>query len=54
MDNRTYNIEIDSRILELLEPNLYTNIYNELAKLIANFRLLRCHTGSLKTKNLYP
>lgn len=27
MDNRTYNIEINSRILELLGPNLYTYIY---------------------------
>ena len=36
MDNRTYNIEIDSRILELLGPNLYTKIYYVLAELIAN------------------
>ena len=36
MDNQTYNIEIDSRILELLGPNLYTNIYYVLAELIAN------------------
>ena len=36
MNNRTYNIEIDSRILELLGPNLYTNIYYVLAELIAN------------------
>ena len=36
MENRTYNIEIDPRILELLGPNLYTNIYIMLAELIAN------------------
>ena len=36
MNTRTYNIEIDSRILELLGPNLYTNIYYVLAELIAN------------------
>ena len=36
MEDRKYNIEIDSRILELLGPNLYTNIYYVLAELIAN------------------
>ena len=31
-----YNINVDPRILELLGPNLYTNIYYVLAELIAN------------------
>lgn len=34
--DREYKIEIDPRILELLGPNLYTNIYYVLAELIAN------------------
>ena len=33
---KKYKIEIDTRILELLGPNLYTNIYYVLAELIAN------------------
>ena len=33
---KEYKIEIDARILELLGPNLYTNIYYVLAELIAN------------------
>ena len=33
---REYIIEIDPRILELLGPSLYTNIYYVLAELIAN------------------
>lgn len=33
---KKYKIEIDARILELLGPNLYTNIYYVLAELIAN------------------
>lgn len=33
---KKYFIEIDPRILELLGPNLYTNIYYVLAELIAN------------------
>lgn len=33
---KEYKIEIDPRILELLGPNLYTNIYYVLAELIAN------------------
>lgn len=36
METKKYKIEIDSRILELLGPNLYTNIYYVLAELIAN------------------
>ena len=36
MDNKEYRIEIDPRILELLGPSLYTNIYYVLAELIAN------------------
>ena len=35
-DEREYVIEIDPRILELLGPSLYTNIYYILAELIAN------------------
>lgn len=39
-DNATpikkYRIEVDPRILELLGPNLYTNIYYVLAELVAN------------------
>lgn len=34
--NREYVINIDPRILELLGPSLYTNIYYVLAELIAN------------------
>lgn len=33
---KSYKLEIDPRILELLGPNLYTNIYYVLAELIAN------------------
>ena len=33
---KEYKIQIDPRILELLGPNLYTNIYYVLAELIAN------------------
>lgn len=33
---KTYKLEIDPRILELLGPSLYTNIYYVLAELIAN------------------
>ena len=33
---RKYELDIDVRILELLGPNLYTNIYYVLAELIAN------------------
>ena len=36
MAEREYKIEIDPRILELLGPSLYTNIYYVLAELIAN------------------
>lgn len=36
MDEKEYKIEIDPRILELLGPSLYTNIYYVLAELIAN------------------
>lgn len=35
-DNREYKINIDPRILELLGPSLYTNIYFVLAELVAN------------------
>lgn len=35
-NNREYKINIDPRILELLGPSLYTNIYYVLAELIAN------------------
>lgn len=34
--SKEYKINIDPRILELLGPNLYTNIYYVLAELIAN------------------
>jgi len=33
---KKYTLDIDARILELLGPNLYTNIYYVLAELIAN------------------
>lgn len=33
---KEYQLNIDSRILELLGPNLYTNIYYVLAELVAN------------------
>ncbi|MFA6463732.1 MAG: ATP-binding protein [Candidatus Paceibacterota bacterium] len=35
-DDREYKINIDPRILELLGPSLYTNIYYVLGELIAN------------------
>lgn len=35
-NDKHYEINIDPRILELLGPNLYTNIYYVLAELIAN------------------
>ncbi len=34
--SKEYKISVDTRILELLGPNLYTNIYYILAELIAN------------------
>ena len=34
--DKKYELNIDVRILELLGPNLYTNIYYVLAELIAN------------------
>lgn len=36
MQEKEYTISVDPRILELLGPNLYTNIYYVLAELIAN------------------
>jgi hypothetical protein len=36
MSEKVYKLNIDPRILELLGPNLYTNIYYILAELIAN------------------
>lgn len=36
MVQKEYEINIDPRILELLGPNLYTNIYYVLAELVAN------------------
>ena len=36
MDNKEYRLSIDPKILELLGPSLYTNIYYILAELIAN------------------
>ena len=36
MSNKEYKLNIDPRILELLGPSLYTNIYYILAELIAN------------------
>lgn len=36
MNNKEYRINIDARILDLLGPSLYTNIYYVLAELIAN------------------
>jgi hypothetical protein len=36
MNERKYKLNIDPRILELLGPSLYTNIYYILAELIAN------------------
>lgn len=35
-NDKEYEINVDPRILELLGPNLYTNIYYVLAELIAN------------------
>jgi len=36
MSEKKYELSVDPRILELLGPNLYTNIYYVLAELIAN------------------
>ena len=36
MSKKEYKLNIDPRILELLGPSLYTNIYYVLAELIAN------------------
>lgn len=36
MNNKEYKLNIDPRILELLGPSLYTNIYYVLAELVAN------------------
>jgi hypothetical protein len=36
MEMKEYSLNVDPRILELLGPNLYTNIYYVLAELIAN------------------
>lgn len=36
MANKEYQLSVDPSILELLGPNLYTNIYYALAELIAN------------------
>lgn len=36
MAEKEYKLSIDPRILELLGPSLYTNIYYVLAELIAN------------------
>lgn len=36
MDEKEYKLEIDPRILELLGPHLYTNVYYILGELIAN------------------
>lgn len=36
MADKKYELKIDPRILELLGPNLYTNIYYVLAELVAN------------------
>lgn len=36
MDKREYKLNIDPRILELLGPSLYTNIYYIIAELVAN------------------
>ena len=35
-NERKYELNIDARILQLLGPNLYTNIYYVLAEIIAN------------------
>ena len=36
MEAKEYRLNIDPRILELLGPSLYTNIYYIIAELIAN------------------
>ena len=33
---KEYSLDVDVRILDLLDPSLYTNIYYVLAELIAN------------------
>ena len=36
MDTKEYKLNIDPKILELLGPSLYTNIYYIIAELVAN------------------
>ena len=43
---KEYKISVNPRILELLGPNLYTNIYYVLAELIANAYDADAHTAS--------
>ncbi len=49
-DEKRYEINIDPRILELLGPNLYTNIYYVLAELIANAYDAEAHNVYIITK----
>lgn len=48
---KEYEISIDPRILELLGPNLYTNIYYILAELIANAYDADAHNVYIITKS---
>ena len=47
---KEYKISIDPRILKLLGPNLYTNIYYILAELIANAYDADAHNVYIITK----
>jgi hypothetical protein len=50
-NSREYKINIDPRILELLGPSLYTNIYYVLAELIANAYDANAHNVYIIEKN---
>lgn len=49
-EEKKYEINIDPRILELLGPNLYTNIYYVLAELIANAYDAEAHNVYILSK----
>lgn len=52
MSAKTYKLSIDPRILELLGPNLHTNIYYVLAEMIANaYDVIPYRSKSPKIRN---
>lgn len=53
MKEKEYKLNIDPRILELLGPSLYTNIYYVLAELIANAYDADAHNVFLSIPNIF-